>query len=257
MKYKAFVFDVDGTLVDSKKGEVPPSTIKAIHMLQEKGYPVIIATGRPLFCAPIVQNAGIEPDYFVGNNGTVVCDKNKKIIFEDNIKQSCFESLKQYCEDHKVNVFWKYHFGVCGNIYDENGCSVSKAFTNFTQGDMPKGKLPNAISLVCDNEMYLEMKEMYQDQLYFVDGGWLVFDVTNLGVSKVDGVKACLDYLHIDFSECMAFGDSENDLDMLKEAGLSICMGNGQDIVKKACDYVCDDVSNDGIYKTLKYFNIL
>ena len=46
MKYKAFLFDVDGTLTDLKTWEIIPSAVEAIDQLQEKGYPVVIASGR-------------------------------------------------------------------------------------------------------------------------------------------------------------------------------------------------------------------
>ena len=52
----------------------------------------------------------------------------------------------------------------------------------------------------------------------------------------------------------MAFGDAGNDLSMIKYAGLVICMGNGQDEVKKAADYITDDNDHDGIAKALSMF---
>lgn len=256
MKFKAVILDVDGTLVDSYRKEVPISAIRAINELQEKQIPIIIATGRPLFCAPIVNNAGIVPDFFVGNNGTIACDKNRKIIFETRIEKEVFKRLKKYSEDHKISTFWKMPFGVKGFYYSEQARLVSLEFTNFEKGDLKEDELPDAISLVCEPEEYEKMKLEFPE-LYFVDGGWLVYDITNKGVSKVNGIQACLDNLHITFDDCIAFGDSENDIDMLKEAGLSICMGNGQESVKKECDYVTDNVENDGVYKALKLYEIL
>lgn len=46
---KILFFDVDDTLVDSKTGKVPESTIEALHNLQENGHKICISTGRPLF----------------------------------------------------------------------------------------------------------------------------------------------------------------------------------------------------------------
>ena len=46
---KNIIFDVDDTLVDSKTGKVPESTIEALHNLQENGHKICISTGRPLF----------------------------------------------------------------------------------------------------------------------------------------------------------------------------------------------------------------
>ena len=55
----------------------------------------------------------------------------------------------------------------------------------------------------------------------------------------------------------MAFGDGENDMDMLQYAGIGIAMGNADHEVKQCADYVTDDVSNDGICKALYHFQII
>ena len=71
--------------------------------------------------------------------------------------------------------------------------------------------------------------------------------------------KEIVEYLkrfNLDYKpeEVMAFGDAGNDLSMIKYAGLGICMGNGQDEVKKAADYITDDNDHDGIAKALSMF---
>lgn len=55
----------------------------------------------------------------------------------------------------------------------------------------------------------------------------------------------------------MAFGDGENDIDMLRFVQIGVAMQNAEDCVKEAADYITDTSKNDGIYKALKHFNIL
>ena len=55
----------------------------------------------------------------------------------------------------------------------------------------------------------------------------------------------------------MAFGDGENDMDMLRFAGVGVAMGNACDAVKAAADYVTDTVDNDGIEKALRHFGLI
>ena len=57
--------------------------------------------------------------------------------------------------------------------------------------------------------------------------------------------------------EICAFGDSGNDIEMLKAAGLGIAMGNGSPEAKRAADYVCDKISEDGLVKALKHFSFI
>ena len=74
---------------------------------------------------------------------------------------------------------------------------------------------------------------------------------------KSAGIRQYLDLLGIDRSESMAFGDGENDIDMLEFVGVGVAMGNADDAVKAAADYVTDTVDNDGIAKALQHFGLI
>ena len=57
--------------------------------------------------------------------------------------------------------------------------------------------------------------------------------------------------------DTIAIGDGLNDVEMIKEAGYGIAMGNSSDVLKASADYVTDDVSNDGLYKAFKHLGII
>ena len=61
----------------------------------------------------------------------------------------------------------------------------------------------------------------------------------------------------MDRSEIMAFGDGENDMDMLRFAGIGVAMGNASDMVKAAADYVTDTVDENGIEDALRHFGLI
>ncbi len=61
----------------------------------------------------------------------------------------------------------------------------------------------------------------------------------------------------MDRSEIMAFGDGENDMDMLRFAGIGVAMGNASDMVKAAADYVTDTVDENGIENALRHFGLI
>ena len=56
------------------------------------------------------------------------------------------------------------------------------------------------------------------------------------------------DYLNWDIKDTIAIGDSENDISMLKAAGIGIAMGNALDEVKVHADEVTEPVDKDGVY---------
>ena len=55
----------------------------------------------------------------------------------------------------------------------------------------------------------------------------------------------------------MAFGDGGNDVLMLKHVGIGVAMGNAEDEVKRAADYVTDSVDEDGVEKALRHFGVI
>ena len=52
----------------------------------------------------------------------------------------------------------------------------------------------------------------------------------------------------------MAIGDQNNDIEMIKTAGVGIAMGNGTEEIKKAADYITDTIDNDGFVKAVEKF---
>lgn len=57
--------------------------------------------------------------------------------------------------------------------------------------------------------------------------------------------------------ECIAFGDAENDIEMLEFCGIGVAMGNAQEKVKEIADYVTTDIDEDGIRNALQYYSII
>jgi hydroxymethylpyrimidine pyrophosphatase-like HAD family hydrolase len=84
--------------------------------------------------------------------------------------------------------------------------------------------------------------------------GW---ELVPAGYSKGKGIDILRKRIGVGREDCYAFGDSRNDLTMLRHAGHSIAMGNATDDVKKACSYVTDLPEKDGIEKAMKHFRLI
>ncbi|OJT75988.1 hydrolase, partial [Clostridioides difficile] len=99
-----------------------------------------------------------------------------------------------------------------------------------------------------------EAKEEFkkQEDLEVVSSGKINFEVMSKGTSKGIAVKKFCDILGIDSEEVICIGDNENDISMIKFAGLGIAMGNATDEVKSMADFVTDTNVNDGVAKALR-----
>ena len=82
-------------------------------------------------------------------------------------------------------------------------------------------------------------------------------DVIAKGGGKVSGIQEYLNAAGISREEIIAFGDGENDIEMLRFAGIGVAMGNAVDGAKAAADYVTADIDDDGIEKALKHFGLI
>ncbi|MCH5166057.1 MAG: excinuclease ABC subunit UvrC [Clostridiales bacterium] len=74
------------------------------------------------------------------------------------------------------------------------------------------------------------------------------------GADKGSALKYVAEHYGIPMSEVMAFGDSFNDIPMIKAAGLGVAMGNAQEPVKRLADYVAETNNADGVAKTIEKF---
>ena len=77
------------------------------------------------------------------------------------------------------------------------------------------------------------------------------------GFSKATGIQVICEKLGLPHENTYAFGDSVNDLDMLKYVAHGIAMGNGMPEAKAAANYVTDDILEDGIYNACKHFGLI
>ena len=73
-------------------------------------------------------------------------------------------------------------------------------------------------------------------------------DIIPANGGKGIGIQKVLEYYHLDKSEALAFGDGNNDIEMLLSVGTGVAMGNASPQLKEVADEICKDVAEDGIY---------
>ena len=82
-------------------------------------------------------------------------------------------------------------------------------------------------------------------------------DVIAAGSDKAKGIDIIANHFGFKIEEIMAFGDGGNDISMLSHAGIGVAMGDANENVKAAADYITEPVENDGILKALYKFGVL
>lgn len=81
-----------------------------------------------------------------------------------------------------------------------------------------------------------------------------MLDVMNKGVTKGNAIKNLAQSLGVKQEEIIAIGDNENDISMIKYAGLGVAMGNAEEKVKEVSNFITDTNDNHGVAKVIQQF---
>lgn len=257
MNYKIVFFDVDGTITNHENGSILTSTKEAIKALRMKGIKVVAATGRPLSMCDEIKALGI--DTFITANGAYV-KHNKNVIHKVPMDKRIVQEVVDFAqlENHGLS-FYAEDFSMNG-VKDSNILQALRE-TLYLK-DYPavnQDVVDQEIFLMClfaDDKM-IEKYIQHFPELTFKRWHPFILNVLKEDVSKSLAIKKVLEYFSIDKSEAIAFGDGENDIDMLELVGLGIAMGNGNEKLKQVADFVTKKSSEDGIAVALKKYGII
>ena len=254
---KAAFFDVDGTLLSYKTRQVCPSTKAAIRKLQEQGIACIVATGRHMIQMSKLPVAEIPFDAFVMLNGQLVLDKQQNVLFDVPIEGKAKEFLIEKFNDHTYPAIIVEEKDMYLNYVTDHVLKVHEIISV----DMP------ALSDYKGGNIYQVCAYLSPEEEHLVDAiaqecvmtGWHYGgkDIIAAGGGKMAGIKRYLDLVGIKPEEIIAFGDAENDVEMIRFAGIGVAMGNGVEAAKAVADYVTADIDDDGIEKALKHYGLI
>jgi peptidyl-prolyl cis-trans isomerase B (cyclophilin B) len=95
-----------------------------------------------------------------------------------------------------------------------------------------------------------------QDELKLVHWHNVGADILPIAASKAQGIKDVCQYYDVDVSECMAFGDGMNDLEMFDLVGYAVAMGDAQPALIERADFVTGTIEEYGIQAVLEHLHI-
>ncbi len=261
---QAVVFDVDGTLYDYKTKSILPSSLDAIAKLKAKGIPIVIASGRSyaLLGEDLIRQ--VQPDYYILANGHELLMGDGTPIRIKYFTQEQVERLANIARKHQIHMMLKYHGFNC--IYSgwEQMLSVfcgigplRDVFKYCPEGNYHFQELPLGITMKGPDHLREKLSACGDDLRVEYFHNPAECDVFHRDTNKLIGLKYVLDQAGISLNHCVAFGDSGNDVDMLSQVGVGICMGNGSPNAKAAATRVCGCSWEDSIFTSLVDLGIL
>lgn len=271
--YKMICIDIDGTLIKPDQ-TLSSETVKAIKRARDKGVMIVLSTGRMYRSARIYSDE-LELDFpIISANGSYVKDKaTNEVIYEKTLSKDDLKFI--------MGVLDKY--GVKINFYNNDTMYISEHREYVTRYEALSKTLPPEkrieIKYITNdypmNDFIEEFGGYIQKGIVFPHQGIItsirndvaenkLLKVVSSDVDNIEftshladkglGVLALAKAKNIKPSEIICVGDSENDLSMLKIAGLPVAMGNAIPLLKEVATYVTDTNVNDGVAKMINKF---
>lgn len=254
---KAAFFDIDGTLMDHSIGQIPSDTKEALAELRRSGVKIFTSTGRHLL---ELQELGVTELSFDGHvllNGQICLDKEEQLIDACAIPEEDMQGALRWFDEMELPVAFVEQKQIYINFINDR---VRKTQADISS-ELPKtGRFDgNPVYLVNVFADEADVNRVLADMPHCRMTRWNPYgvDIIAAGNSKAKGMERVLRYYGIDQEEIIAFGDGENDMEMLQFAGIGVAMGNADPEVKEIADYVTDSVGEGGITHALQHFKLI
>lgn len=255
---KAVFLDMDGTLYSHTYGNIPSSAINAIQKAHDNDVLLFGCTGRNVEELELMHVNMRLMDGWITLNGAY-CFNETELVHTDPIPDEDIRKLIAYLKETPFTVMFSVGEKMFVNMYDEKAEEDMKAIHTPYPEIQPLEYLDDkTVYQMC---FYGNDKEILPvfDFMNIQGSRWsdIAWDINHTGCSKASGIRSFIEYYKLNKDDTFGIGDADNDIPMMKEAGTSICMGNGLKHVKEYADYVTSHIDEDGLYNAFAYYGLI
>ena len=257
------VLDLDGTLLTDEK-VISPNTKKVLLQAKEAGHEVMIATGRPYRSSEMYYKELELQTPIVNFNGAFV-HHPRNTSWETIHRPIDLKVVKEVVEAVQEYSIKNMLAEVLDEVYlhrhDEKMISAfALGNPNITTGDLRTYLKTDPTSLLIHPEQdYIErirthLKDVHAEVIDHRRWGapWDVIEIVRHGLNKAVGLSHVSNYLNIPKERIIAFGDEDNDLEMIEYAGIGVAMGNAIKPLQNIANEITSSNNADGIAEFLK-----
>lgn len=251
--------DLDGTLTNERK-EITPHTYDTLMRTQQMGARLCLASGRP----PYGMRPLAEQLHMAEYGGLLVCYNGGhieecatgRVLTEQTLCEELLPQLVAYQNESGLTLM-TYHDDTIYTEQPQNTYVMQssrnnkmriqgvKNFINDTPRPINKCLMVGHPSLIpqWEERMATEMGNL----MHILHSTPYFIELLPPGIDKGTALSIVLDHYGMQQSQLIAFGDSHNDIDMLRLAGIGVAMGNAEEEVKAAANHVTLTNEEDGI----------
>lgn len=266
MNYRLIAMDLDGTLNNDQK-QITEKTLQALMAAQQRGIRLVLASARPspgLYkerdILQLQRYGGILMSY---NGGRIVDAATGNVLYETAMEQQVARQVLRRLESLPVTPIlddgrqfyvtdihgYKVEYECANNRMECTQVENLADFLSFSPIKILMSVDPAVLPAV-----QAQIAAFLPQSLTVVQTAAFYLEVIPRRIHKGQGLLNVCKALGLDPSQTIAFGDAENDIPMLRAAGVGIAMGNASSTVKLEADYVTDTNNRDGIAAALEVF---
>lgn len=270
-KVKLIALDLDGTII-SNSTNISDKCINSIIEADKQGITVAICTGRVMGEIPEKIRNIENIKYFITSGGSSIVAGGGRALYSDTIETETVDSILKILSGYDCLI----DLYIDGNGYMQS--SDLEKLEHFNVNDGFDEILRTARNYTDDIIEYYNANKpkLEKINLFFADKkdrNEAIYRISQLSPApkiaysmeynlEITSSTSCkgqaLQYLSrilgADMSEVMAMGDSNNDISMLKLAGVSVAMGNASESVRHAAKYITDTCENNGAAKAIEIY---
>ena len=253
MNRKALFFDIDGTLLVDKTKELPQSAMEALHAAREAGHLVFINSGRTRCLMQEVEGT-VPVDGYLCGCGTHIEVQGRTLLHHLISRERRMELQKNILSH-----------GLDGILEGRDGCTVQTGVSHMPEIEHVKnvvyrgGKLRSAewnrdeisydkFCILADKDSDIDgFLKILKPDMAAIDRGHGLYECVPTGFDKASAMKFILEYYGIPWEESYAFGDSMNDLAMIRYACNGVIMGQHSKELEPHASFITKTVEEDGI----------
>ena len=268
MTIKLIATDMDGTILDAQGLLDLPRLEKILDRLEEKGIRFVIATGNEIHRVRQLVGHLADRVVLIVANGAKIFENNQLIqveTWDDELVEKALTFFKgQECQNQFVITSMNGGFVKEGTIFTQLDKFMTPEMIelfyqrmNFVEELHPElfgGVLKMSLVVGEDRteQVQEDFNQVFNGHVQAVSSGYGCLDIIQDGIHKAWALQELLKRWDIKPEEIMAFGDSENDVEMLELAGIAYAMENADEKAKAVATEIAPANSEGGVYQVLE-----
>lgn len=259
---RLIALDLDGTLLNDAKG-IPDRTVGTIRQVMEQGVIVTLASARP-FCSmlPYARQLGITAP-LISNGGAYVADAGQeKVLAERPLGLAQYREMVSLLEerDYYIKVYRNDRLYVQEAI-DETMAYSSAFAVPYTEVGRRRlatlAEAPFRVFVYANLAEALVARQLlapWSEEVALTGEADSGLEVLNRSVNKGEALRAICQEFGVPMTKVIAIGNEENDVEMIKAAGLGIAMGNACAALRQHADWVTKTNNEGGVGEALQKY---